>query len=690
MLKIKDIITPIDQCLSPENTLSEAVELMKRLRIQTIPVTDATGLLVGVFSKSSLYSMVLQEKPLETPIGAYMKRDVVTIHENTTYEEIVRLTKNSDVGTGIIVNSQLQVVGLITKSHFVSTLLQATVSLKDQLEDIIDTTKLGALMTDENRQIIFVNRKFCEMIGYKESEILYRDLEDVIPNFQLTELQKTDHSRMKIGIYHAVANLSKYRTINGHTGFIVLLQDISDVEKMAQELQTVLKWKTILQTVINSTYDGLLMINESKMITFISPSLLELFERSEGNILHNHVDDVLPELGLSKTIKTGISDISEMKEVKGIRYAVHRIPIVQDNEVIGAIGKIVFRSLNEMKELSRQFELSQTKMEQKDHKNMENAQYSFEQIVTSDKQMEKIIQSATKAAKGQSTILIRGESGTGKELFAHAIHQASNRKDRPFVTVNCAAIPEHLLESEFFGYEEGAFTGANRKGKAGKFDMANGGTIFLDEVGDMSFPLQAKLLRVLQGKEFFRVGGTERIQVDVRIIAATHRHLEDMVRNGEFREDLYYRINVFSIQIPPLRNRKGDILLLSENFLFELNRINGTAVTGISPETQQVMLQHNWPGNIRELRNVLERSMIFAEHGKIEKDDLPEYLLLATVSDSTDKSSDRSLLEKAEESAIQEALQKTGGNKTRAAQLLGISRSILYDKLRKYEIKFRI
>jgi len=690
LLKMKDILTPMHQCLSPDNTLLEAVELMKKLRIHTIPVTDATRRLVGVFTRSSLYSMVLQEKPLDTPIGPFMKREVETLPEDMSPDQLERNTEITKVGTGIVVNRNEQLIGVITQSHVVSSLLQTTRSLKEQLEEIIDTSKLGAIMTDEKRQIIFVNRKFCEMVGYKDSEILYKDLADVIPNFHLAEMEKTDHHRMKIGIYHAVANLSRYRTIKGDEGFIVLFQDISDVEKMAQELQTVLKWKSIVQTVINNVYDGLVMINESKAITFISPSLLELFELKEREVLHKSVDDILPELGLSKIIKTGISDISDMMEVKGIRYAVHRIPIYQRDEVIGAIGKIAFRGLDEMKELFRRFETSQTRNGQGESDKTKFAHFTFEQIMTSDKQMEKLIRSACKAAKGQSTILIRGESGTGKELFAHAIHSASSRKNGPFVTVNCAAIPEHLLESEFFGYEEGAFTGANRKGKIGKFDLANGGTLFLDEVGDMSFPLQAKLLRVLQGREFFRVGGTERIQVDVRIIAATHRPLEKMVQNGEFREDLYYRLNVFSFQIPPLRNRKSDILLLSESFILELNRLNGTAITGIDPDAQATMLDYEWPGNVRELRNVLERAMIFAEHGKIKREDLPDYMLLETENDSTDRSTGSSLMEKAEKSAIKEAMQKTGGNKTRAAQLLGISRSVLYEKLKKYEISVRL
>ncbi|WP_455663117.1 sigma-54 interaction domain-containing protein [Pradoshia sp.] len=321
---------------------------------------------------------------------------------------------------------------------------------------------------------------------------------------------------------------------------------------------------------------------------------------------------------------------------------------------------------------------------------MEKSRFTFNEILSNDKQMEKLIRSGIKAAKSKTTILVYGESGTGKELFAHALHSSSTTSNGPFITVNCAAIPEHLLESEFFGYEDGAFTGAKVKGKIGKFDMAHGGTLFLDEIGDMSLPIQAKLLRVLQEREFYRVGGTERIKVDVRIITATNRPLEKMVAEGTFREDLFYRLNVISFEIPPLRKRKKDILLLSESFIQEFNRQNGTSITGWEPLFEQAIMDYDWPGNIRELRNVWERAMIFAEDGKVSLEDLPDYVLKKAGYDvflqEEEEVTQQPLLEKAEQFAIQKALEMSGGNKSKACILLGISRSVLYDKLKKYDI----
>ena len=376
-------------------------------------------------------------------------------------------------------------------------------------------------------------------------------------------------------------------------------------------------------------------------------------------------------------------------EIKGINYLVYRIPVYQDEQIIGAIGKIVYRQLHEVRETFKRYERKELG-DIATRKTPETSRFSFDEIISKDLQMEKLFKSGMKAAKGKTTILIRGESGTGKELFAHAIHSSSNRKNAPFITVNCAAIPEHLLESEFFGYEEGAFTGAKHKGKVGKFDLANGGTLFLDEIGDMSLQLQAKLLRVLQEREFYRVGGTEKITVDIRIIAATNRNLEEMVEKGEFREDLFYRLNVISFEIPPLRKRKGDILLLCESFIEGLNKQNGTSITGWDPLAEQALLEHDWPGNVRELRNVCERAMVFADNGVIHVEDLPDYLLkkigFNLLLEEDENELERPLLERAEEMAIRAALKKAEGNKSKACKLLGISRSVLYDKLKKYEV----
>lgn len=307
------------------------------------------------------------------------------------------------------------------------------------------------------------------------------------------------------------------------------------------------------------------------------------------------------------------------------------------------------------------------------------AVYTWNHIITRDKAMKQCMSLAAKAARRLTPVLLLGESGTGKELFAHAVHNASNRASGPFITVNCASIPEHLLEAEFFGYEPGAFTGADRAGRIGKFELAHGGTLFLDEIGEMPMSLQAKLLRVLEGKDFFRVGGNRPIQTDVRIISATHAPLEDRIREKTFREDLYYRLHIITLTIPPLRQRKNDILLLANTFIKQLNPILDTNVTGIEEAVQKVLYHHDWPGNIRQLRNVVERGMIMAEQGKISFADLPEEMLQKAT-----EVHGKTVVHAAEKMEIERALRETNGNKAKAARLLGISRSVFYEKLKKY------
>ncbi len=681
--RIKDVMTALEYCLFPHNTLMEAVQLMNNTKWNTVPVVNSTGKLIGVFTRSALYQMLLSEISSDTPISHYIKRDVGTVLETTEVGKLDQFIEKSAVGTGIVINDQGEPVGLLTKSDAVMKYFKETVLLKEQLEKVLHTSNLGAVMVDEQGNILFVNQKVQEILSMKAEALLARNMSSIIPDID----KKGSAFRLRIKEDLYIVRVSKYMMSEDKQGKILLLQNVSELENLSLELESEKKWKTILQSVINNAYDGLLMINEQEEIIFISPSLLELFGLDIEEMEHQSVGDVLPLLELSKVLKTGVAEVSEFMEVKGIDYMVHRIPVYQDSRIIGAIGKIVYRQLHEVRELFRNHDRSSKDSERK---NVEKSRFTFAQILTKEAQMEKLIRSGTKAAKGRTTILIRGESGTGKELFAHALHGASPYAKGPFITVNCAAIPEHLLESEFFGYEEGAFTGAKNKGKAGKFDMAHGGTLFLDEVGDMSLQLQTKLLRVLQEREFYRVGGTERIKVDVRIIAATNRPLEKMTKEGEFREDLFYRLNVISFEIPPLRRRKKDILLLSETFIRELNKQNGTSITGWDILFEQAILEYDWPGNVRELRNVWERAMVFAENGKVQLEDLPEYILKKVgfdlLPESFEEMDGRPLLEKAEQIAIHKALQMANGNKSKACILLGISRSVLYEKLKKYDV----
>lgn len=310
--------------------------------------------------------------------------------------------------------------------------------------------------------------------------------------------------------------------------------------------------------------------------------------------------------------------------------------------------------------------------------------YKFENILGISFGMQKIFELIEKVTDTNATVLITGESGVGKELVAKAIHFNSSRKDNPLVVVNCGAIPENLLESELFGYEKGAFTGAVST-KFGKFEIANKGTIFLDEIGDMSLNLQVKILRVLQEKTFERIGGSKTIKVDIRVLAATNRILENLVKEGSFREDLYYRLNVVPIHIPPLRERRQDIPLLLNNFLEESNRLNDASVEGFSEEAMDILINYEYPGNVRELKNIVERNVILKKTGLIEVEDLPEKLWKAK--DNHQKidiqKGYETLVTEFEKSIIAKALQETKGVKSKAANMLNLNRTTLIEKMKR-------
>ena len=309
--------------------------------------------------------------------------------------------------------------------------------------------------------------------------------------------------------------------------------------------------------------------------------------------------------------------------------------------------------------------------------------YRHHDIITKNPRMQEILALTQEIASLRSTVLICGESGTGKELVARAIHHSGSRADKPFVSVSCAALTETLLESELFGHEKGSFTGAELQTK-GKFELADGGTIFLDEIGDISGKLQADLLRVLQERRFYRVGGTDEVSVDVRVIAATNKNLADEVQEGRFRDDLYYRLNVIEIRIPPLRERREDIPLLAEHFVQRIASELGKDIAGISGEALKVLLDYDWPGNVRELENVIERAIVTSRNGTLVESDFT-WLTQRNKSGENWDVPDVPLSE-LERRAIIAVLERKRGNVKEAASALGIDRSTLYDKLKRYEI----
>ncbi len=370
---------------------------------------------------------------------------------------------------------------------------------------------------------------------------------------------------------------------------------------------------------------------------------------------------------------------------------VHRIPVLDEfGEVLYGFGLVLFQDVEEFKDIIQKNKLLETELSlyKSQLKEMQGAKYSWDNIIGESERMMQAKFMAVKASQSSSNVLLLGKSGTGKELFAHAIHNASNRNYFPFVKVNCAAIPSELLESELFGYEEGAFTGAKKGGKIGKFELANGGSIFLDEIGDMPLKMQAKLLRILQEKEVERVGSNKPIKIDVRVIAATNQDLKHQVQQGEFREDLYYRLNVMSIDIPSLQERHSDVEKIASNLLKKLSSQMGKYVKEISTNAMEYLRGHNWPGNVRELENVLERAINLTDSDTILPVHLPVYITQSAKKVSKGPIRPlKDVVEDTEKEAIRRCLEYTEGNKLKTAQLLNISRSSLYDKIEKYGLE---
>jgi len=323
-------------------------------------------------------------------------------------------------------------------------------------------------------------------------------------------------------------------------------------------------------------------------------------------------------------------------------------------------------------------------------KNQLKEKFKLDSFISHSPKMEDVLSVAVRAADSKATILINGESGTGKEVLAKSIHYVSSRKDKPFIAVNVPALPETLLESELFGHEKGAFTGAE-KAKKGRFELAEGGTIFLDEIGDIPINLQVKLLRVLQEHQIERLGSTENINIDVRIIAATHQHLEEKIKDGTFREDLFYRLNIVSLNIPPLRQRKEDILPLIDYFINKYAKENNRSDIEISKEAIDLLMKYNYPGNVRELENIIERAVVLARTNILATSDLPltvKGMKFEGQLPELGKGTLTEQVEALEKRLIFDALQESGGNQTKAGKLLGITERNLRYKLQKYEIKY--
>lgn len=691
---LKDIMTSSFKRLKSSDDLREAARLFKETRLEALPVADDQGRLAGIMTKANLFDALAKGAQPDVPIHGLFTTDVLMLNENLPYEEVREIVRTSRAGNAVVINDCQEITGVLTKAGLIMSMLKRETQLNSELNAILQTMYNGLLVLDTNSAIVKLNRAAEKILSTTQERAGGLRADTLLPGLKLDEVliggrPSVGHLYTGQGM-NLLCNITPITREGAITGAIIVFQDVTDLVRIITELESVTKLYRTLQSVMDLAYDGIIVVDEQGLITMANQAAERFLRRDGNHIVGRPVEELIENTRIMKVIRTGVPEMNQLQFISGTPYVVSSLPIIRNGQVVGAVGKILFRNLDEIKDLARKLAhvVPEIAASARPEPEVAETRDGFHQIVTADPAFRQIIDEAEIVSRGTSNILITGESGTGKELIAQAIHRGSGYRTGPLVKVNCAAIPDSLMESEFFGYAPGAFTGASRAGKKGKLAMADGGTLFLDEIADLPLALQGKLLRVIQDKCFEPIGSNTPQKIDARFIAATNRDLEELVIQGRFRPDLFYRLNVIHLHIPPLRERRRDIDLLVQYFLDKYNRIFRTNVHNVSAEVREIFYDHDWPGNVRELENVIERGINFARGDVIERHDLPQYLREKTHRPHARTESPpgrhmlKSIREHHEREIVLRALEQARGNKAQAARLLGISRSWLYEKMK--------
>ena len=566
--------------------------------------------------REGLHNVPLTSILLVTALKVKKGEEIYLVTEGEQAEEASKEMKQFLEGDFNISQSEL---------NQVDTLLQDNVITA---ENVYSNIESGLLVVDNQHTIIIYNTEAERLFGIPAREVLGRKVTEVFPDSRLPEVVDTKEPILgytrEIGKSTIVVNTTPIIENDEIKGAISTFEDVSRLVQISWEFEEVKELKERYLQILEAVQDGICVFDREGTVTYINGSYNEITGEniSEGDNIH----EISPNGSRMRVLEKGQKIMGEISQKKNGKSVVANIvPIIVNQQITGGIS--VVKNLSEIEELiERTSHLSaKTEYLEEELHRRKKLNPAFNRIVGVSNKLYDAMKLAAKTADNNFNVLIRGESGTGKELIAEAIHYSSERATQPFIRVNCAAIPENLLESEMFGHVKGAYTGAI-KTKIGKFELADKGTIFLDEIGELDKSMQAKMLRVIQKKEFQRVGDDRTITVDARIIAATNRNLEELVENGEFREDLYYRLNVIPIWLPPLRERREDIPVLSEYFLNKIAEELGCEPKQLSGEAMDALIHYSWPGNIRELENVMERINILADGREVQKEDLPHYI----------------------------------------------------------------
>ncbi len=611
--------------------------------------------------------------------------------DEAVFEEIRdRREKHTVLIPGSVANIVLKLIE--EKEILIDTLRHQS----KQQEIILDSTHDGMIAVNVNEEVTLFNRSAEKITGISKELADGKIIGSLMASSRLPRVLSSGKAEINKeqllpnGKKIITTRIPMFNDEGKRIGALAVFKDMTAIEQMAQEVTNLKSVQSMLEAIIQSSDEAISVVDETGKGLMINPAYTRLTGLQREEVIGKPANTDISE-GESMHMRV----LRTRKPVRGVQMkvgpakrevVVNVSPVIVDGLLKGSVG--VIHDISELHSLNNQLQRARQII-----RTLE-AKYSFEDIIGKSEEMTFSVQQAKLAASTPATVLLRGESGTGKELFAHAIHNASDRKYNKFVRVNCAAISESLFESELFGYEDGAFSGARQGGKRGLFEEANGGSIFLDEIGEVSLGTQAKLLRVLQEREIVRVGGAKPISINVRIIAATNAKLEKRIIDGSFREDLYYRLNRLPIQIAPLRQRKEDITALAKHLLTKINQDYGRNVKGITDAAVDYLKSYDWPGNVREFENVLGRIVIHMDVSEtmIDSHHLPSLLSEKKDADVlfVERTPDKmlsQLVDEFEKKTIRQTLAHYEGNKTATAKALGVSLRNLYYKMEKHGIE---
>lgn len=609
-MKVRDIISDLPYICSPDQTIDEVINAFFINKIEEAPVVNPDTSLAGFIGKKQLHKAIDEQMGFDTPIEKVMLRDVLSVSPDFDLDEISIVPARS-----LPVTEKGKLVGVISHEHLNQYIQAEHITSLPQMAAIIDAMPDGIMVLDANTKIVYFNQAAERLLEMPGEILLGKPYQDIFPHGRLHKALdgKRGISSRKIS-FRGKVHLSistPIRKDDRVIGALEIMQDISHLEDISHELEYTKKLKAEMDDIIEASFDSIFVTDAKGYVLSINDAYTRITGIKAADIIGKNMYELV-EQGLYDRSATIVVIETHKPVTFTQKIKTGKTLLVTGNPIFNEHGQLVRvltngRDITELNRLKQEVEqaYSLSKLYEEE---LKRAVESRELVINSEKTKE-LFDLIIRVSKVDSTVLVYGESGVGKELVMKELHKNSPRREKPFLSINCAAIPESLLESELFGYEGGAFSGARKEGKMGIFELANGGTLCLDEIGELPLNLQAKLLRVIQEEEITRIGGTSSMSIDVRIIAATNRDLWEMVTKRQFREDLYYRLNVVPIYVSPLRERKEEIPALVFHFLKMFNEKYGMNKV-LDQRLVAMLMDYDWPGNVRELKNVIERAVV--------------------------------------------------------------------------------